>query len=839
MTHARPSRSRDRLLAMLKLAQFPVKKRLKLHGFDVSIESPKGSIRRWYDPHGKETGSTPMHFDYGYLRRTEGTDGDHVDVYVGPHPESERVFVVDQMKKPDFKEFDEQKVMLGFRDPVAAKAAYHMQYNDPRFFGSMKEMGIVDFREKVLAKENHGEKVADRGDPWDRLQSAAGALAAGTAYLGHRALAPSPPVSPTPEMDMKKLAADIDTFVTLGLTTPTPAAEWETEKQAVSAGWIRERVAQGAAKRGLILDPKETKAVARAAVDYAKNKLPSGPGLVSPRVITDAKAVRDKAIKTIGGVSKKRPFVNEARRAANEADAETFHRYAPDLDQFHAALLGSTLAGVPHGMMQQHRMKRDNTRMTRLEGARDALKEAAELLAPPPPGSAAVDYSLGALPLAIEGGIVGGGVNTAWQHARNAFSKAGPREQAELAKMFPNTHAAAQHLHMFDPHHFSGRQLRTAAGVGAGVLGTVGLAGVAYERRKQQKRHEQGMALKQEIADLQNARLKEAAEDPITARAERIDDIGLAVLGVPAAAHIVAAAMKHAPESWARTRAAGAVLHGIADSVPAHASEIAGLAMVSPTVSRRLAEATTKEAGVGQVMGEAVGAIQHGIPRQMNRLRSAVTGGAEAMAHNLHGGVNAIENTLDRKATQAAGTLHEAVTAPSRMAQEFRAARHGMSDLGRAQQGLDEALIQNVHLSPPVPTTPARPTHPTPGRPPASGAPLPTELQNFTAGLPGHVPATGLSDAAAHPVPHTAPPVPHTAPGAPAAPAAAPSPAAEAQMGTLRRAAPLLALGGVGALGAGGYAGARALHGVRERLAPENAPLNIDRVAPSMGIPAY
>lgn len=139
----------------------PIKKRMKLYGFDISIESPKGSVRRWYDPHGKESGSTPMHFDYGYIRRTEGTDGDHVDVYVGPDTDTAtRVFIVDQMKKPDFKAFDEQKVMLGFRNAESAKAAYLKQYDDPRFFGSMREMSVEEFRDKVLDTANHGKKIA-------------------------------------------------------------------------------------------------------------------------------------------------------------------------------------------------------------------------------------------------------------------------------------------------------------------------------------------------------------------------------------------------------------------------------------------------------------------------------------------------------------------------------------------------------------------------------------------------------------------------------------------------------------------------------------------------------
>lgn len=141
--------------------------RLTFQGLDISIENRKGSIRRWYDPHGKEKGHTTMHFDYGYIRQTKGTDGDHVDVYVGPNDESTKVFVVDQMKKPDgedngkaWTKFDEQKCMLGFDSAKDAKAAYLRQYNDPRFFGSMKEMTMEDFQSKVLDRDNHGKKVA-------------------------------------------------------------------------------------------------------------------------------------------------------------------------------------------------------------------------------------------------------------------------------------------------------------------------------------------------------------------------------------------------------------------------------------------------------------------------------------------------------------------------------------------------------------------------------------------------------------------------------------------------------------------------------------------------------
>jgi hypothetical protein len=144
--------------------------RTKFRGLDVSIENRKGSVRRWHDPHGKETGSTKMHASYGYIRKTKGTDGDHVDVYLGPHQDAPNVYIVDQMKKPEgsvkgdkklWTTFDEQKVMLGYRSAHDAKQAYLKQYDDPRFFGSMRAMPYEQFEAKVLDKKNHGEKVAE------------------------------------------------------------------------------------------------------------------------------------------------------------------------------------------------------------------------------------------------------------------------------------------------------------------------------------------------------------------------------------------------------------------------------------------------------------------------------------------------------------------------------------------------------------------------------------------------------------------------------------------------------------------------------------------------------
>lgn len=134
-------------------------RRRTFHGMDISVENQAGSYRRWYDPHAKKEGRTKQLFDYGYLRRTKGTDGDHLDVYVGHNEYAPFVYVVTQMKAPDFEKVDEQKCMLGFDSRQAAEAAYRAHFDDARFFGGIKAVPIHDFKAFVFDKENHGRLV--------------------------------------------------------------------------------------------------------------------------------------------------------------------------------------------------------------------------------------------------------------------------------------------------------------------------------------------------------------------------------------------------------------------------------------------------------------------------------------------------------------------------------------------------------------------------------------------------------------------------------------------------------------------------------------------------------
>lgn len=101
---------------------------VKVGAFDVTIENPKGSERSGTDANGKKW-SVKMNNTYGYIRGTEGVDGDHIDVFLAEDMDKwdgKYVFVVDQYN-PDGT-FDEHKVMLGFNSMEKARSAYLSNY---------------------------------------------------------------------------------------------------------------------------------------------------------------------------------------------------------------------------------------------------------------------------------------------------------------------------------------------------------------------------------------------------------------------------------------------------------------------------------------------------------------------------------------------------------------------------------------------------------------------------------------------------------------------------------------------------------------------------------------
>lgn len=107
------------------------------NGLTISIENPAGTKRR---PEWK-----PLAHHYGYINRTEGSDGDQVDAYLGPNLDSELVFVIDQEDKDG--RFDEHKCMLGFDTEQEATEGYLANFDDGWRLGPVTPMAIPAFQQ--------------------------------------------------------------------------------------------------------------------------------------------------------------------------------------------------------------------------------------------------------------------------------------------------------------------------------------------------------------------------------------------------------------------------------------------------------------------------------------------------------------------------------------------------------------------------------------------------------------------------------------------------------------------------------------------------------------------
>lgn len=130
------------------------KEHVSIHGLNITIENARGAKRRGFDKDGKPWEAVlPAH--YGYLKRTEGADGDHVDVYLGPHMRSPHVFMVDQLDHTTGK-FDEHKVLIGFGSAAQAVNCYKRGFSDGKGqarIGAVHQMTVPQFKEWI----SHGD----------------------------------------------------------------------------------------------------------------------------------------------------------------------------------------------------------------------------------------------------------------------------------------------------------------------------------------------------------------------------------------------------------------------------------------------------------------------------------------------------------------------------------------------------------------------------------------------------------------------------------------------------------------------------------------------------------
>ncbi len=136
--------------AQLASGKYP-KRRVSWMGLTLRIENEPGTFRRGRKPNGAEWESL-MHFAYGEVERTLGVDGDPVDVFLGPYMDlADTVYVIHQRRVDDWKEYDEDKCMLGFGTEDEAVAAFVSCYDDPRFLGPITAMPVAEFVAKVSA----------------------------------------------------------------------------------------------------------------------------------------------------------------------------------------------------------------------------------------------------------------------------------------------------------------------------------------------------------------------------------------------------------------------------------------------------------------------------------------------------------------------------------------------------------------------------------------------------------------------------------------------------------------------------------------------------------------
>lgn len=137
-----------------KRANDPIKRKIKVQGIPIWLEWLKGETRE-YKKDGVVKYRRLMQADYGYIPGTIDSDGEELDVYLGPDRTARNAYVIRQMKKTGG--FDEHKVMIGYSSKSAAKDSYlaHMSHC-PECFGGIQAIPVKSLM--VLYGDNKGSK---------------------------------------------------------------------------------------------------------------------------------------------------------------------------------------------------------------------------------------------------------------------------------------------------------------------------------------------------------------------------------------------------------------------------------------------------------------------------------------------------------------------------------------------------------------------------------------------------------------------------------------------------------------------------------------------------------
>ena len=137
--------------------EHPYEGTLNWRGLRILVENKAGSTRSGVDPNGKPW-SIRMQAHYGEFEGSQGTDGDPLDVYVGPHLDAPVAYVVHQ-KVPGTNLDDEDKVIVGVDGLDQARALYRAHYNKAGFWGGCTRWPAEELAAAIRAGHVRGKKL--------------------------------------------------------------------------------------------------------------------------------------------------------------------------------------------------------------------------------------------------------------------------------------------------------------------------------------------------------------------------------------------------------------------------------------------------------------------------------------------------------------------------------------------------------------------------------------------------------------------------------------------------------------------------------------------------------
>jgi len=130
-----------------------VKFKTEYQGIPIHVDRPRGFIMMGEDDKGNSW-KRRYKYDYGFIPKTLGGDGDGLDVFIGPQKKAEHAYWAVQ-KKSDGS-FDEYKVFLGFDSRDEAAAVYR------KHIPKKLLAGLLTMRVEMMKAMLGGQEPAER-----------------------------------------------------------------------------------------------------------------------------------------------------------------------------------------------------------------------------------------------------------------------------------------------------------------------------------------------------------------------------------------------------------------------------------------------------------------------------------------------------------------------------------------------------------------------------------------------------------------------------------------------------------------------------------------------------